>query len=82
MLYVAEVKCYLCSRRCGQVRAKRLKELSLRGALLALSGDTCGMDPRRTLRCSRCGGNVYLGEVENLMSYQINPAARCEKLAA
>jgi len=64
MLCVAEVKCYQCSRICGEVGGLRPQGFDLRRIKVDVTAHRCGLSPGRPFRCSRCGGNIYLGDVE------------------
>ena len=64
MRYIAEVKCYLCSRICGEVDGRDPQELDLRRVQVDVSARRCGLKPGQPLRCSRCGGSIYIGDVE------------------
>lgn len=56
-----EIKCYMCSRVCGELRGESAQESTpLAGPRLA-PGAFCEVNPRQ-LRCSRCGGALYFGD--------------------
>ena len=56
-----DVKCYMCSRVCGESpgRGEHLERLRAMGRMLP--GPFCTLI-HGALRCSRCGGPVYPGE--------------------
>lgn len=56
-----EVKCYMCSRVCGEAPGKgeHLDTFRREGSLLP--GPFCTLGPGE-LRCSRCGSLVYASE--------------------
>ena len=64
MLCVAEVKCYQCSRICGEVEGLHPQDFDLRRVQVDLSTYRCDLESVWPLRCGRCGGNLYLDDVE------------------
>lgn len=73
MRCVAEVKCYQCSRVCGEVRGLRPQQLDLFDVRVNPQVHRCGLRPGPLLRCSRCGGNIYIGDVECMYRYETLP---------
>lgn len=71
MLCVTEVKCYQCSRVCGEVDGLRPQDFDLRRIRADVSTYRCGLESGRPFRCSRCGGNIYLGDVECVYGYEV-----------
>lgn len=64
MIITAEVTCYLCSRVCGEVEGDLTEPLRI-SAIYPVGG-LCSLSPKAPLRCSRCGGAVYLDDVQRV----------------
>lgn len=56
-----EIKCFACSRVCGEAPGKGDHLVMLRGAGRLVPGPLCTLEEGQ-LRCSRCGSLVYPGE--------------------
>jgi len=75
MLCVVEVKCYSCGRVCGEIRVPSQERPSMRLVRPVAVGRPCGLNTERLVRCTHCGGNIYLDETACVYGYEVYPPA-------
>lgn len=66
MIIAAEVKCLNCSRVCGEIEGVPLGPISFEEIRPYGEEWTCPPIAEARIRCSRCGGSVYLDEVREV----------------
>ena len=70
MITHTEIKCYSCSRVCGEVEGRYPSLGLLSWPEHMTPGIGCGIKPNKEIRCSRCGSRVYLGDSYTEVAYE------------
>lgn len=75
MLIRADVKCYYCGHISGQIEGNPGQADSLWNYRAGTGAVSCVRHGAKRIRCTRCGGPVFLDEIETIRFPQPLPAA-------